>query len=1522
MKTLIIFMCVILLVSISASATTFNATTSMSETTIQTGVTNACGSSGGIVNFAAGNYTGWTTQLNIPSSNGCIITGPTTGTPAILNSDKNLINATIFALTNCGSGTTVGSSSAIKYLTFDGTTSSNGTSAINVPSGCGGFLIDHIEHTGNDPTPGTTAQTAASIYMGGGNSNFAVTNSYFHDSCTQIDAHVNYTDYGGYCAATFISGTGSELNDIWSNNRVLTMEQGLKITQNSAAVGNLTVIGNSYINWHRIAIEIQSGGTNATINNTFNANYFGPPLDPCYLTYAMSIPMNDTGSPASTANDNIFITPNAVACGGANNHYGIAIEIWGNGVISQGNLIEGGSVANSGYGFSLGHGDSANITGNIASGYFVMNNGLIGLDSSAGAITNDTISPNTTTLATPTITIPTPVISPSSSSVVSPPIVTITDSRANVSIFYTIDGSTPTTASTLYTGPFTAPTLPATVKAIAQWGIGANTTIAFPSGFGYTPSTATTAVYTATTTPTSVTTTPGGAFLQTNSSFTFAAVCAPLSCSSYTGGVTWSSSYPTSLTVSSSGVATWTLDVGQNNYGCGYIVASVGGVSGKSTVCGQHIGDTWITYITPDPANFNQNETGTAQPLYLTVGSTAALGLGMSVLNSGQSEGAPLGIGCTWQTSDASVATVNSIGDVTAVAPGNVTITCGLNGNAVYGTSPGASWVSPGNVINFVVRAGGTSNITWYVRPDGGTPFVDSETTPFGQCTGKTNAPYPGFATDIWRPNTTYALGTYVIDGIGDYEKVTTAGISNTTGFPAFGTSTGSTSTDGTVTWTNEGPYPVNQACAMQNIRYLWSTEVGYISLNWMISGGDTILIAPNPAGYNAGGEAFNTPSNCHGNNFDCYMPSIPSGSSTSHTKILGSNYQSCTNDNAKTLLDVTYLGTAAINVKDSQYVDIACLEITDRSQSSPGGAWIATAVCPLGTAEDCGAPYAIVQSALTSNVTYTDLFMHGQKTSIFGAAGLGIVANRVKIQGEYATGIDMDDHPFNYGNMSTSGGFTLTNSVTQFSGCLEEYPIVHNYPYVECRDQNNGGQGDGFGTANTSGVWFFDHDIWLNNFQDGLDLLHSGMHQLTVTNSQSTANDGQAYKLGSADTVLFQNNIAAATCDRLLELYGDEPSTAITTGVSPCRANGTNVLMSLSGLGTYQVEGNTFTGNNNIHIELECEGNWQDCAGANTSAEDNVFLGFLTPDHGTFPTAYFEDNTVMPGNNGFAIQDHNLYYSVKNCGFVLGANETCGTVSPEFVNQPMANVSDVTVLDNFNYNPTSLIAGITLSDLSLDITGSTRATPPSLGAVQYFNLPATTTTVISAKSNTIEQGQAFNFTAAVSPNPQVGVVTFKDGITVLGSVSIEPMISAAPFTISSLALGSHSITATYTPLSNFGASTSTALSVTVNTSSIPVLQTISITPLTASIPINSTQQYFASCLYSDNSTSPCNIIWSDSNNHSSVNTTGIVTGISAGTDTITATISTIFGTATVTIIPPPPFIPFQGGRINGVVIH
>ncbi len=101
---------------------------------------------------------------------------------------------------------------------------------------------------------------------------------------------------------------------------------------------------------------------------------------------------------------------------------------------------------------------------------------------------------------------------------------------------------------------------------------------------------------------------------------------------------------------------------------------------------------------------------------------------------------------------------------------------------------------------------------------------------------------------------------------------------------------------------------------------------------------------------------------------------------------------------------------------------------------------------------------------------------------------------------------------------------------------------------------------------------------------------------------------------------------------------------------------------------------------------------------------------------------------------------------------------------------------------------------------------------------VDQFVLAATTTTLKSSLNPSV-YGQSVVFTATVTSSigapPDGETVTFKQGTTVLGAVTMSG--GTATFSISTLGVGTKSVTAVYGGDSNFAASTSKALKQVVN---------------------------------------------------------------------------------------------------------
>ena len=118
---------------------------------------------------------------------------------------------------------------------------------------------------------------------------------------------------------------------------------------------------------------------------------------------------------------------------------------------------------------------------------------------------------------------------------------------------------------------------------------------------------------------------------------------------------------------------------------------------------------------------------------------------------------------------------------------------------------------------------------------------------------------------------------------------------------------------------------------------------------------------------------------------------------------------------------------------------------------------------------------------------------------------------------------------------------------------------------------------------------------------------------------------------------------------------------------------------------------------------------------------------------------------------------------------------------------------------------------------------------------------PATTTALVSS-ANPSAFGQPVTFTATVSSPAGIptGTVTFLDGASSLGTGTLDSS-GMATLTTASLAVGAHSITASYGGDTNFNPSTSSPLSQTVNKGATTVTAISSANPSTFGQPVTFT---------------------------------------------------------------------------------
>jgi glucose/arabinose dehydrogenase len=128
----------------------------------------------------------------------------------------------------------------------------------------------------------------------------------------------------------------------------------------------------------------------------------------------------------------------------------------------------------------------------------------------------------------------------------------------------------------------------------------------------------------------------------------------------------------------------------------------------------------------------------------------------------------------------------------------------------------------------------------------------------------------------------------------------------------------------------------------------------------------------------------------------------------------------------------------------------------------------------------------------------------------------------------------------------------------------------------------------------------------------------------------------------------------------------------------------------------------------------------------------------------------------------------------------------------------------------------TTAALGVGSHSLTAVYSGDTAFTPSTSAALTQVVNPAATTTTLTSSANPATAGQALTLTARVTPmapgaGTPAGTMTFRDGAAVLGSATL--VNGVATFTTSALAVGNHSLTATYGGDANFSGSTSTALS-------------------------------------------------------------------------------------------------------------
>jgi len=749
-----------------------------------------------------------------------------------------------------------------------------------------------------------------------------------------------------------------------------------------------------------------------------------------------------------------------------------------------------------------------------------------------------------------------------------------------------------------------------------------------------------------------------------------------------------------------------------------------------------------------------------------------------------------------------------------------------------------------GTAVSTTLTIIGGSPTTWYVRQNGGTPT---------QCTGKTDADYPGSGSGV--------------------------------------------------------------ACAFQEFRYLYSNNTNS-PMAWVIAGGDSVLIRGcghlstqiNPADPNCrvgydNPNSGSVPNGWCGSGvptFSCFAPPLPAGTSGQHTRILGQNYAACNTGGAVhpegyvSNLTQIYGGFAVAYILDlanAQYVDVQCIELTTHNFTTAtayptltyssgttynlgditgdsGNNYVSLIASNIGhtphtspsdwqLANQCvrpgppsypsscqnGTPYSdygntgVLTNNATSNLLLQDVYIHGMAASgIEGPIGGPITLTRVSMNFNPFASWDFDDGS---DTPDFAGSSIVANHVNMnHNGCAEQYPDVNTIPILVCYDINtSGGFGDAWSGQDTELDSFTCNDCTQSyNTKDGFIGPHTWTKTLSITNSASYANMGQQWKWGAnyfPSTVTFINNLTVGNCVRLQAALTGAPSNYNQFLGDWCRASG-EIFGSVFTMGSnWTVSNNTTIGVGPEIYLFACAQNLSPCNGTATF-QNNIGLGYQDPNspYGTQTSVLYD-----LGAGVTKVSSNNVQFGIVG-GDTCGGTITCAT--PLLTSQPAQTwpaggepALDVFTITGGGFFPTSsspaLLAGTTYTGQpSTDYFGTASTSPLVIGAVNEAGLPTLTS-------------------ITVLPNP--GTVT----------------------TTGTLNMATNSF-----------------------------------------------------CTYSDSSTQPagsstCTVVWSDTSAHSSINSsTGIVSGVSVGSDTITATLSPASpGTATVNISAAPTSTITLGGHMT-----
>jgi len=353
------------------------------------------------------------------------------------------------------------------------------------------------------------------------------------------------------------------------------------------------------------------------------------------------------------------------------------------------------------------------------------------------------------------------------------------------------------------------------------------------------------------------------------------------------------------------------------------------------------------------------------------------------------------------------------------------------------------------------------------------------------------------------------------------------------------------------------------EACAFSTPFYaLGSGDVGL-----KMVGGDTLIIADGnyDIGYGAKGTEGLSCSTSWA--WSCHLSAIPSGTPGRPTRILGANYKTGCATSPK------FIGIeraeAILNLEDSNFVEVQCLELTDDEECGQGHL---STPYGIGVAAACAGEYPFgrwarngIYAARSDNVYLKDIHIHGTGSNgLYSHTLSNWHLDNVDIIGVASAGWsgDAGGNPTN-----NTGYFRWWNSEISWSGCIESKTQNGYMLDASCTGQNGGNYSDGIGFSKTGGNYHFKNMLVHHNVQDGIDLLYLDGEvgtELLVEDSLFYGNGGNGLKSGPTYSgQLTRDSTIIANCSEM----GDSKRWVAAGTNTMCRAGGGPI----SGRGVYE---------------------------------------------------------------------------------------------------------------------------------------------------------------------------------------------------------------------------------------------------------------------------------------------------------------------------------------------------------------